>query len=193
MNLGEISAGSDQNNQPTCPYCHGAVEIGTKPLENVKGKQIEVASQQSVGTSPKSDHACGGQDELGPASEPMVEFILKAVTGSLEESRYAEFSEDIMYIVRTALEPKAGSVKQHLTKMVLEANQPAEIGLTNLEESFDEEGVLIARAISDVAVEIGDLNERMLRIEGTIRSIQKQATVPSPKLCEPEETNWQEM
>jgi hypothetical protein len=174
LNLGEICTGSDQNNQPTCPYCHGAVEIGTKPLERVAiGKVVGSSSEDYLDISQKVEYGCSSRGSKGTAPEPMIEYIMNMISGSLEESKYAEYAEDIMHIVRSSFGPRGNIVQREITKMVLDSRQSSDAGLIDLEESFDEEGVLIARAISDVTVAIGDLNERLVRIEGT-RSFQQE-------------------
>jgi len=65
-------------------------------------------------------------------------------------------------------------------------------GLVDPEESFEDDGVLLAKALTDVAMAIGDLNERMVKIENTVSSIEKQVMLPNQKMRK-KETQWQEM
>lgn len=198
LNLGEISADSNKNNQPTCPYCHGAVEEENKHVD--KSPKVNVVENMGTTRNMDDNDVLPGTRSNNPpkdfsdkVAEPIVDCLFNIIAMSLEESVYGEFGEDVIQIVKAAFEPKANIAYREIAKIVTETYKNLDAEFDDLEESFDEDGVALAKALSDVAVAIGDLNERLGKIERTICSIEKQARLQNPKLCKKEETQWQEM
>ena len=195
--LGEISSDSNHNHQPTCPYCHGAVEEECKPMDSVTiGNKLDVQEVVKIAgiRNDLSDVLSNGShiEFSDLAAESVVEHIFDMVGRSLDESEYYEFSEDILHIIRSAFEPRAKMAYGEITKIVTARFTSVDAGLVDPEESFEDDGVLLAKALTDVAMAIGDLNERMVKIENTVSSIEKQVMLPNQKMRK-KETQWQEM
>ena len=195
--LGEISSDSNHKNQPTCPYCHGAVEEEYKPMDSVTiGNKLEV--QETVKLAENRKELSNVLSKGNPiefsdqAAESMVDYFFDLVGRSLAESEYSEFSEDILHIIRSAFEPKAKIAHGEIAKIVMDRFTCVGRGLIDLEESFEDDGALLAKALDDVAMAIGDLNERVIKIENTVSSIEKQVMLPNQKMRR-KETQWQEM
>jgi hypothetical protein len=125
-------------------------------------------------------------------AEPMVEYFFELFARSLAESEYSEYSEDIIHIVKSAFEPKEKIACGEIAKMVTEWFKSEEARQVDLEESFEDGGVLLAKALTDVSVAIGNLRERMARIEETVSSIEKQVMIPYQKMRR-KDPQWQEM
>ena len=195
--LGEISSDSDHNNQPTCPYCHCAVEEESKPMDSVViVDNLEIKG--SIKPFEKKEISTGVGPGGNPfefsrkAAEPLVEYLFEIIAKSLDESNYSEYTEDIIHIVRSAFKPKAEIAYGEIAKRIMDGFMGEDGGLVDLEESFEDDGVLLAKALTDVATAIADLNERVTKIENTVTSIEKQVMLPNPRMRK-KETQWQEM
>ncbi|MGD0817593.1 MAG: hypothetical protein ABR986_04260 [Methanomassiliicoccales archaeon] len=150
----------------------------------------QIDDNDVVSGTRSNDHP---QEFSHEVAEPMVDCLFDIIARSLERSAYSEYREDIIQIIKAAFEPNAKIAYGKTANMITEKYKGLDAELDDLEESFDEDGVSMTKALSDVALAISDLNERLGKIERTICSIEKQVRLSNPKLSEKKEKQWQEM
>ncbi|HEY3420886.1 MAG TPA: hypothetical protein VGK23_10065 [Methanomassiliicoccales archaeon] len=111
MNLGEVSVPSKENDHPTCPYCHGAVEEEISILVDV----IEI--------EPKSDRYL---EIIENMSELAVNRLFEIISRSLDDSPYSEYKEDIVHLIKDAFEPNAKIAYAEIAHMIYECLRRAD-------------------------------------------------------------------
>jgi hypothetical protein len=108
LDLGEISAIGEENDHPTCPYCHGVVEEErANPAEDfqvqARVKWIDLRSEV-----------------FAKASERSVDRIFEILAKSIESSPYSEYKEDILKIVKDAFEPVSRLAQGDIARIFIE-------------------------------------------------------------------------
>lgn len=125
LDLGEISADENQNNHPTCPYCHGAVEEGHKRQEqDPQGTNISeeigawLLDEDEVENISTMNYC--KMDSFDKMAELLVNHVFDIIAISLDESPYSEYREDIVHIVKDAFKPQAKIAYEEIAKIVAE-------------------------------------------------------------------------
>jgi hypothetical protein len=108
LDLGEISTIGKQNEHPTCPYCHGAVEEEGTIMVDLNDDPVKV----SLDGYPK--------EILEKVSELSVERMFELITMSLDDSPYSDYREDIVQILKVAFEPHAKIAYLEIGKIINE-------------------------------------------------------------------------
>ncbi len=108
LELGEVSAPINENDHPTCPFCHGAVEEeGSVPVDVIE-----------MGSS--ADRIDSRGNVLERTSEQAVNRVFEIISRSLDDSPYGEYREDIVNLIKTAFEPKAKIAYGEIARLINE-------------------------------------------------------------------------
>ncbi len=125
LDLGEISVDNNQNNHPTCPYCHGAVEEDHKLKEmDLKESNIQeeigawLLDEDEVENNPTMNYY--QIDAFDKMAELLVDHVFDIIAISLDESPYREYRDDIVHIMKEAFKPQAKIAYTEIAKIITE-------------------------------------------------------------------------